>query len=190
MNIFKKKAIVVLAVCAMAVAAVPVCVFAGADSAEKIGHIDGLEELSYIEPVEWEIICELPTAPFEKWTGYVPGGVTGITRYIGEKYSLPDVPNEPVTRIVDVEKGEYGTTESASYTQYRLGDADMNGKVNSRDARLALRAAARLETLTDLQKVLADIDKDGKVIANDARAILRVAAKLDPAPEEVVRVPA
>ncbi len=98
-------------------------------------------------------------------------------------------PAEETTGSAGIPDGER-MTQSSYAAEYRLGDADMNGRVNSRDARLVLRAAARLETLADLQKVLSDIDKDGKVIANDARAILRVAAKLDPAPEEVVRVPA
>lgn len=50
----------------------------------------------------------------------------------------------------------------------------------------ALRAAARLEALSELQLLLADADGDGKLKAGDARLILRVSAKLDPVPEKYI----
>ena len=65
--------------------------------------------------------------------------------------------------------------EGVSY----YGDLDGNGKVNSADARTALRAAARLEELTDLQKKIGDMNGDGKIKSDDARTILRMAAKLE-----------
>ena len=42
-----------------------------------------------------------------------------------------------------------------------LGDIDGNGKVNSTDARLALRYTARLQTLTQAQLTAADMDGNG-----------------------------
>ncbi len=66
---------------------------------------------------------------------------------------------------------------------FTLGDVNGDGKINSTDARLALRAAAKLETLTALQETLADISGDGKVRSGDARTILRIAARLEPKPE-------
>ncbi len=57
-------------------------------------------------------------------------------------------------------------------------DINGNGKTDAADARLALRAAAKLQTLTEEQKKAADCDGDGNVTAADARRILRVAAKL------------
>lgn len=62
---------------------------------------------------------------------------------------------------------------------YTLGDVNLDGKVNTSDARLALRGAATLETLTDQQVLAADVNKNGKVDTSDARKILRVAANLD-----------
>jgi uncharacterized protein YcbK (DUF882 family) len=56
------------------------------------------------------------------------------------------------------------------------GDVDGNGKITAADARLALRASAKLENLTDKQKKSADIDGDGKVTAKDAREILQKAS--------------
>ena len=59
------------------------------------------------------------------------------------------------------------------------GDVNGDGKVNSSDARLALRAAVGLEDLTEAQKAAADVNRDGNVRSSDARKILRVAVGLD-----------
>lgn len=74
----------------------------------------------------------------------------------------------------------------ASAAEYRLADVDMNGQINAEDARLALRVAAKLDTVSALQMKIADIDGDANVNATDARAILRFAAKLDDAPETFI----
>lgn len=71
----------------------------------------------------------------------------------------------------------------ASAESLKLGDVNGDGKVNASDARIALRAAAKLEVLTDEQIIAADVNFDGSVKANDARIILRVAAKLETLPE-------
>lgn len=60
-----------------------------------------------------------------------------------------------------------------------LGDVDNNGRLTPSDARLALRFAARLESLTDEQIAAADINSDGSVTPADARILLRIAARLD-----------
>lgn len=62
---------------------------------------------------------------------------------------------------------------------FTLGDVNLDGKVNTTDARLALRGAAKLEALTPQQILAADVNKNGKADTSDARKILRVAAKLD-----------
>ncbi|MBQ6164338.1 MAG: dockerin type I repeat-containing protein [Clostridia bacterium] len=59
------------------------------------------------------------------------------------------------------------------------GDLDGNGKVNSTDARIALRAAAKLDSLSDSQKKTGDMNGDGKINSTDARTILRMAAKIE-----------
>ena len=64
----------------------------------------------------------------------------------------------------------------------------MDGKINSVDARLTLRAAARTEWFSDLQALLADINGDKKVTAADARIILRIAANLEPKPDRKLAV--
>ena len=55
----------------------------------------------------------------------------------------------------------------------------VDGKVDATDARLALRAAAKLDTLTGQAFTNADVDGSGIINAEDARKILRVAAKLE-----------
>ena len=59
------------------------------------------------------------------------------------------------------------------------GDVNGDGRVTAADARLVLRAAARVETLSDNAMALAEVTGDGRVTAADARKILRVAAKVD-----------
>lgn len=59
------------------------------------------------------------------------------------------------------------------------GDANGDGAVNARDARLVLRFAAGMVEESELNHFLADINGDGKVNARDARAILRKAAGID-----------
>ncbi|MBQ6864288.1 MAG: leucine-rich repeat protein, partial [Clostridia bacterium] len=60
-----------------------------------------------------------------------------------------------------------------------LGDVDGDNEVTSSDARLALRAAVKLETLTEAQTKAADADKNGEIEAADARLILRAAVGLE-----------
>lgn len=69
------------------------------------------------------------------------------------------------------------TAASASATA--PGDVDTDGVVTSADARLALRASVRLETLSREATQTADVDRDGLITSADARVILRVSVKLD-----------
>ena len=66
----------------------------------------------------------------------------------------------------------------AAGTSY-YGDLNGDGKVNSSDARIALRAAAKLDELSVSQKKIGDMNGDGKMNSTDARIILRMAAKLE-----------
>jgi hypothetical protein len=59
-----------------------------------------------------------------------------------------------------------------------LGDIDSNGEVNVSDARLALRAAVKLDTLTGVYEVAAKVGHD-QISVSEARLILRAAVKLD-----------
>ncbi len=60
-----------------------------------------------------------------------------------------------------------------------LGDIDNDGNITVTDARLALRAAVKLDELDDEKQTLADMDSNGNVTVEDARSILRIAVQLD-----------
>lgn len=101
-----------------------------------------------------------------------------------EDYSLQyDINTEEVGSYpVTVTHG--GFTATFNYTvalrpQTLMGDVDLNGIITAADARLALRASARLETLSAEAFSAADVDLNGNVTASDARKILRVSAGLD-----------
>ena len=80
----------------------------------------------------------------------------------------PEIPGEPGT------PGQQPGTVSTL-----RGDADGDGQVTARDARLVLRASARLETLTGQAFANCDLNGDGKLTAAEARLILRFSAKLE-----------
>lgn len=74
---------------------------------------------------------------------------------------------------------EIMTPPEPGRSEYSLGDVDCNGKINSADARLALRMAVGLEILGAEQIAAADVDEDCKITAADARLILRAAVGLE-----------
>ena len=67
-----------------------------------------------------------------------------------------------------------------------LGDVDGNGRLESADARLALRASVKLENYAagSPQYTAADADGNGKLESADARTILRASVRLDKLPED------
>lgn len=101
--------------------------------------------------------------------------------FVTEEVSSEDVTVEDVTAEDTTDVAGEEESESVATTTYLMGDVDLNGKVEAADARLALRVAAQLETLDEVQLILADVNADNKIIAADARSILRVSANLDPA---------
>lgn len=62
--------------------------------------------------------------------------------------------------------------------KYQPGDVDFDGRITAKDARLALRAGASIEILSDAAAEAADVNGDGRVTAKDARSILRYVAGL------------
>ena len=59
------------------------------------------------------------------------------------------------------------------------GDVDGSGDISVSDARLALRAAVKLDTLIGADFTSADVDFSGDISVSDARLILRAAVQLD-----------
>ena len=61
----------------------------------------------------------------------------------------------------------------ASADNVKLGDINKDGKITASDARIALRASAKIETLSEEAKLVADVNFDKRITASDARMILR-----------------
>ncbi len=98
---------------------------------------------------------------------------------------LPATGDEPTTEPPTTEPPtteppttEPPTTEPPVSTRAK-GDVDGNGNVNAMDARLALRAASKLDVLEGEAFTAADANGDGRITAMDARAILRHSAKIE-----------
>jgi hypothetical protein len=81
--------------------------------------------------------------------------------------------NTPLATGMKVILGETSVTISVA------GDVDGSGDISVSDARLALRAAVRLDILTGADFTSADVDFSGDISVSDARLILRAAVKLD-----------
>ena len=58
---------------------------------------------------------------------------------------------------------------------------DVNGDyfITASDARIVLRMAAKVESLSEYGILFGDINRDGEITAADARSVLRIAAKLE-----------
>lgn len=120
---------------------------------------------------------------------FVAGTVVAVFADSAAVSKVEFASDEVTTEVAseDVSEGESTTvaepdseTESVSVSEtYLLGDVNLDGKITAADARLALRASAGLEVLTNVQSILADVIKNNVIKADDARAILRVSAALD-----------
>lgn len=69
--------------------------------------------------------------------------------------------------------------DNDDFVRFTPGDLNSDGKINSADAKIALRYSARLDTQSTSVKLAGDTNEDGRVTSADARKLLRVAAKLD-----------
>lgn len=92
----------------------------------------------------------------------------------------PSVPGEYKATVFHGDFSAEFSYTVADVNSVILGDVDLNGEVNSLDARLTLRYSASLTTLKYAQRKAADVDANGKITALDARKILRASAKLEP----------
>ena len=112
---------------------------------------------------------------------YVRAGLTGVTVNLGEledkAYTVRVTANSPYEK----EGQTIANTVSFIAAPFAPGDVNGDGTVDAADARLALRAAVRLDPLDgDLFGFpAADMDGDGEISAADARAILRASVGLE-----------
>lgn len=125
------------------------------------------------------------------------GEIISYTTHMGITFMFqqPDGTYSSTMPYFDVDFEEKGiiynvTTEysSINFAVRLMGDADGNGKITAADARLVLRAAAKLEALSEDSVEFCDVTRDGKILSADAREILRASAGLIklPATEDVL----
>ena len=74
---------------------------------------------------------------------------------------------------------EEGETEGTEEPTVLLGDMDLNGKVETTDARLILRISSGMEALTDDYILMGDMNSDGYITLEDAILALRQVANVD-----------
>ena len=74
---------------------------------------------------------------------------------------------------------EEGETEGTEEPTILFGDMDLNGKVETTDARLILRISAGMETVSDDLFIIADMNSDGIVSVEDAILALRAVANIE-----------
>ncbi|MBQ7385596.1 MAG: starch-binding protein [Ruminococcus sp.] len=86
--------------------------------------------------------------------------------------STPDETTVPTTATVPT------TETTAPIAEYLYGDADLNEKINVKDATTVQKHTAKMLTLEDKAYAQADVTGDGKVNIKDATAIQKYVAKL------------
>ena len=87
-----------------------------------------------------------------------------------EFVDIPEVPNPDEPKPNPDNKPSNPITNGNQ--EMELGDINGDGKIDTKDARLALLAYVGKQKLTTEQIELADVNKDGKVDTKDARQIL------------------
>lgn len=113
-----------------------------------------------------------------------PSNVTELNSFISSQADHSndyDVISSLLDEMNKTTAGTTGTTAAPTFPADDLlsrGDIDGEQGITTSDARLALRAAAQLASLSDRQREFADIDRDGSITTTDARYILRLAANL------------
>ena len=115
---------------------------------------------------------DILVAPVEMTVGTVLTSANGATMADKNNNTISDT-KTPLATGMKVILGKTSVTISVA------GDVDGSGEINVSDARLALRAAVKLDTLTGTNFTSADVDFSGDISVSDARLILRAAVKLD-----------
>ena len=160
------------------------CDDCGYDMSVPDAPVDPEVTTTSVTPVDPEVTTTSVTSVDPEVT---TTSVTPVDPEVTTTSVTPPDPTKPTTDTAEPTTNEPGTTAPEPVRkEYHLGDVNKDGAVNAKDARLALRAAAKVETLSELQAKLADVNEDSKVKAGDARTILRIAARLEPKPEKIV----
>ncbi len=83
--------------------------------------------------------------------------------------------SKPDSKVDSSSIAESKPDNSSNITsEYKLGDVDMNGTINTLDALMVLKNVVGLTNLTPEQTLLADLNKDNSVDSADALEILKI----------------
>lgn len=102
---------------------------------------------------------------------------------------LPEMPERPTVTTEPTTEEPQPTTKAPETTAentvptsepvvYLYGDADLNGKINVKDATTIQKYAAKMLDLDETAMIQADVTGDGKVNVKDATSIQKLIAKL------------
>ncbi len=144
-------------------------------TAAVIDYVEVSDDTVSIDDDSKQIILN-PATSSDEFKAIVSNGVT-ITILSADGTELGS--DDLVGTGCKIQVVDTSNTVLAEYDVIVLGDIDGNGKVAAADARLALRCAAKLDSLEGVYAVAADYDQNSSVKPSDARSILRKAAKLD-----------
>lgn len=76
---------------------------------------------------------------------------------------------------------DYKTTQAFMDHEYLMGDSNLDGVIDTSDARQVLRWAIDLDNYTNLNEALCDVNYDNVITTSDARLILQMAiGSIDP----------
>lgn len=123
-------------------------------------------------------------------SGKTPSETETYTKTVTVKMGGQDITGSAVTStgedinksfVVNIPKVTGNITITAggkSEAKYKIGDVDMNGRVEVSDATLIQKAVAGIKTITSAQKALADVNDSKKVDVSDATMIQKKIAGL------------
>ena len=132
---------------------------------KKLDEITGTKRLTQNN-------VDILVAPVEMTVSTVLGSANGSKLVDKNGEEITDT-KTPLSTGMKVILGKTSVTISVA------GDVDSDGTISVSDARLALRAAVKLDTLADAYFTSADVDFSEDISVSDARLILRAAVKLD-----------
>ncbi len=124
------------------------------------------------------ILPEMPDKPAEPTEPVMPTQ-SGTASSAGETSVSQTASAEiTATATVTVTASADVTETTAGVAEYMYGDADLNGKINVKDATTIQKFAAKMLTLDEVAKIQADVTGDMKVNVKDATSIQKYIAKL------------
>ena len=124
------------------------------------------------------ILPEMPEMPTDSTKPSEPA--ENVTNPSGNKTeaTVTASADVTVTATATITSSEDVTETTTGAAEYMYGDADLNGKINVKDATTIQKYAAKMLTLDEVAKIQADVTGDLKVNVKDATSIQKFIAKL------------